>query len=584
MSHHSTQPIAFSYIRFSHDEQAAGDSLRRQTAAAEEWCRENGVALDTSTTFRDLGRSAFTGKHRANPDRNALAAFLRLVEQGKVPRGSYLIIENLDRLSREHIRPALGLLLDLIEAGISVVQLKPVEQVFDDGVEPMHLMMAIMELSRGHSESAIKSERVGKAWREKKRRGRENGETITSRLPAWVQECNGKRQLIPERAAVVRRIFELAVAGYGGALIVRKFTEEKVPAFGECKVNKGRKRSQFSGKWNRAYIGAILKDRRALGEFQPCRRDGTPDGPPIKDYFPPVVSEGDWLAARAGAEQRRRKPGRTAQHINVFAGLLKDARNGGSYYCATRGPRKGAYHRVLLNTAAAEGREALYSFPFLTFEAAVLSMLREIDPRDVLKGTNGHDDVMALEGDLGQVEAAIASIAAELDAHGESPVLYGRLRTKESRKAELTEQLTAARQRAANPLSAAWGEQHSLLSVLESAPDPDDTRLRLRAAIRRTIDTIYMLVVPRGRVRLCAVQINFAGSESRRCYVILHRGGTGGAVKARPSQWWARSLASVVKPGDFDLRDPELAADLEKTLFAADLGDRRHGQRGGADS
>ena len=161
--------LAYSYIRFSTPEQAKGDSLRRQMTAAAEWCVKNGVTLDTSTTLHDLGRSAFLGEHRKNPDRCALAAFLKLVEGGKVPRGSSLIVESLDRLSREHIRPALTLLLRLIEAGIRVVQLIPVEAIYDDKVEPMQLMMAIMELSRGHSESAVKSERVGAAWADKSR-------------------------------------------------------------------------------------------------------------------------------------------------------------------------------------------------------------------------------------------------------------------------------------------------------------------------------------------------------------------------------------------------------------------------------
>jgi DNA invertase Pin-like site-specific DNA recombinase len=73
--------------------------------------------------------SAFSGAHRSNFDRHALAAFLELVKAGRVPRGSYLIVESLDRLTREHIRPALTLLLNLIEAGVRVVQLLPVEQV-----------------------------------------------------------------------------------------------------------------------------------------------------------------------------------------------------------------------------------------------------------------------------------------------------------------------------------------------------------------------------------------------------------------------------------------------------------------------
>src|SRR5947209_2278239 len=101
MQRHSTTaapaqppPAAYSYIRFSTPEQAKGDSLRRQTEFTREWCERNSVRLDQSTTLHDLGKSAFTGKHRHNPDRHALAAFLKLVESGRVPAGSYLVIEN----------------------------------------------------------------------------------------------------------------------------------------------------------------------------------------------------------------------------------------------------------------------------------------------------------------------------------------------------------------------------------------------------------------------------------------------------------------------------------------------------------
>src|SRR6516164_688654 len=95
----STPATAYSYIRFSSPEQSKGDSLRRQTEDAAAWCQRHGVHLNTSTTLHDLGKSAFTGAHRKNPDRHALAAFLKLIEGGKVPPGSYLVVENLDRLS-----------------------------------------------------------------------------------------------------------------------------------------------------------------------------------------------------------------------------------------------------------------------------------------------------------------------------------------------------------------------------------------------------------------------------------------------------------------------------------------------------
>src|SRR5260370_572651 len=84
--------VAYSYIRFSSPEQRRGDSLRRQTEAAQIWCDRNSARLDATTTLHDLGKSAFRGDHRKNPDRNALASFLKLVADGRVARGSCLII------------------------------------------------------------------------------------------------------------------------------------------------------------------------------------------------------------------------------------------------------------------------------------------------------------------------------------------------------------------------------------------------------------------------------------------------------------------------------------------------------------
>src|SRR5262249_6607922 len=116
--------VAFSYIRFSSPDQQKGDSLRRQLEGTAAWCEKNGVALDTSLTLRDLGASAFRGAHRRD-DRHSLAQFLKAVNQGRVPKGSYLVIENLDRLSREEERTALRLWLDILDAGVNIVQLCP---------------------------------------------------------------------------------------------------------------------------------------------------------------------------------------------------------------------------------------------------------------------------------------------------------------------------------------------------------------------------------------------------------------------------------------------------------------------------
>jgi DNA invertase Pin-like site-specific DNA recombinase len=553
--------VAYSYVRFSHPSQAAGDSLRRQTEAAARWCQEHGVRLDTATTFRDLGKSAYLGEHRKNPDRHALAAFLKLVEDGEVPRGSYLIIENLDRLSREHIQPALLLALNLLQAGVRVVQLKPVEMVFDDRSDTLPVMMMMMELSRGHGESAIKSERIGAAWAQKRKAARDSGAVLTRSLPAWVEVRGGKLHLIPSRAAAVEKIFALAAAGYGHQSILRQLAADKVPPFGR------------SGRWTRPYVSKLLHDRRVLGECQPRRRDGTPEGAPIPGYFPAAVPEALYDVARAGAAQRRTKRGRLGTFVNVFAGLMRDARDGEPYWrgmtTAGRGPqRPRAGYMVLRSRGSMESRGAAHTFSFLVFERALLSLLAEVDPRDVLGREEGREEVLALSTEYAQVEAQIAQLEVEL-LKGDIAAVARVLREREARKRELAGHLAEARQKAAHPLSEAWGEAKTLIDVLDNAPDPTDARLRLRSAVRRIVESVWLLVVRCGRVRLCAVQVWFADGESHRDYLIYHLPKANGQAR-QEGRWWARSLAEVAAPGDLDLRRRADARKLEAVLAALD--------------
>jgi DNA invertase Pin-like site-specific DNA recombinase len=557
--------IAYSYIRFSSLEQAKGDSLRRQTDVANAWCKRNKVRLDTSLTLHDLGKSAYTGEHRKNPDRHALAALLKLVEGGKVPRGSYLIVESLDRLSREHIRPALTLLLNLIEAGIRIVQLLPVEAIYDDKVEPMNLMMAIMELSRGHSESAVKSERIGAAWQRKKKRARENRDMMTRQLPAWIEEHDGEMRLVPERAALVKRIFALAAAGYGNRQICKRFVEEGVVPFGKC------------GRWQPQYLGRIMSDRRAVGELQPQRgshnKNMKKDGPPIPSYYPAVVTEQEWLAARAGAAQRHPKhgkSGRLADQINPFTGLLRDARTGNTYF--HKPMQSGEWKmRFLINTAWREGTSRCYSFPYDTFETAVLSLLSELDSHEILNGDHEPDPTTDLAKQFAGIEGEIAKLEDDLARNGHSDALSRALRRLEDQKRSVAEQLAEARQKAANPLGEAWGEAQTIIEALEAAPDPQDARLRLRSALRRLVDSIWLLVVPRGSARLCAVQIWFAGGKRVRSYLILNRKAINNGKTRTEGGRWARSLADVAGPRKLDLRQRTHTTALEKVLERLDL-------------
>src|SRR5262245_14751203 len=318
-------PTAYSYIRFSSKKQEEGDSIRRQTELTADWARRNRMHLDTSLA-PDRGLSAFRGKNR---DLGALGEFLRLVERGTVLPGSHLVVESLDRLTREEIQPALLLILSLLQKGIRVVQLKPSEVTYDHKSDTTPIILMLVELSRGHSESKVKSDRNTEAWGQRRKAARAGEAVFTHKLPLWVEDRGGKLVAIPERARAVRRIFELSASGMGLYSIMNTLGAENVAPFGK------------SGRWSVAYLDLILKDRRALGEFQPRLRGGKPAGDPIPNYFPAVVTEVEWERARRGAWARHRPykkreagrvgPGRIGPRVNVFQGLHKSERDGFSF-------------------------------------------------------------------------------------------------------------------------------------------------------------------------------------------------------------------------------------------------------------
>jgi hypothetical protein len=421
----------------------------------------------------------------------------------------------------------------------------------------------------------MKSERLSAAWAVKKdcaRRGRpqpprrKDGrvtEAMTAELPAWVRERGGRMELAPERAALVRRIFRMAAGGYGCSAIVGKLTAEGVPAMGR------------TGHWSRSYVWSILSDRRAVGEHQPKRGDD-PDGPPIPNYFPAAVTEAEWLAARAGAGERKISRGRGVGlgGVNIFAGLLRCARDGDSYHMTQRlsrprgrPPRK---YAVLINNRAVEGLGRAWSVPYDLFESAILSQLAEIDPHEILNGDLPPDETRTLSGELTGIQAELDDAAAFMEANGFSPTIGQRIAALEARKQDVAARLADARARAAHPVSESWGDCQSLIGVLTGAADPVEVRLRLRSALRRIVEDMRILVLPLRRDRLVAVQIWFAGGKRNRSYMIAYRP----AGNRRPGGWRCWSFAEAGMPTDaLDLRKKSHAARLEKASSSLDPAD-----------
>src|SRR3977135_3528873 len=98
MTERPSRPRAYSYIRMSSDLQLKGDSLRRQLDASASYAAANGLDLCDESRLEDIGISAFKG---ANIAEGALGRFLEAAKAGKIPTGSFLLLESWDGRRRQ---------------------------------------------------------------------------------------------------------------------------------------------------------------------------------------------------------------------------------------------------------------------------------------------------------------------------------------------------------------------------------------------------------------------------------------------------------------------------------------------------
>jgi DNA invertase Pin-like site-specific DNA recombinase len=275
-------PVAYSYIRFSTSEQKKGDSLRRQTELSESYAAKHGLTLDNSVHLHDLGLSAFD---RSNIERGALGGFLEAINRGRIVPGSFLLVESLDRLSRDKVLAALEIFISILRQGITIVTLADnmVYSAESVGDNFSSLIISITIMARAHEESAMKSRRISAAWEAK--RARIGEKKLTARCPAWMRLNADKTEfeLIPERVEQVMEILGMVKAGMGQALIAKRLNERSVPPV-----------SSHGKGWYPSYINKIVTSTALYGEFQPQLWNGgklTPHGAPVPDYYPALITK-----------------------------------------------------------------------------------------------------------------------------------------------------------------------------------------------------------------------------------------------------------------------------------------------------
>lgn len=478
-----------SYTRFSSKKQESGHSKERQDDRALKWCRENGYELNFETVH-DPAYSAFRGR---NVSRGGLGVLQEAALSGKL-ENTILLVEAFDRLTRLPLPLAYELLLSLVNNGVTIVTLtdgKSWNQKTMEGLEAF--MLSLATLYRGFQESEFKSDRVRSQFATART---ERKQSSFGSAPGWLSRKTKDSPWIvdEEKAEIVRRIFQMAADGYGSKAISKRAIDEKWPV--------PTKETKISGRWHGRMAGAILRNRAVLGvhehrimTYEAKEKDwrGNPTGIIYHDYYPRIISDELWSAARGSIETRRKDNRRDTHYYNIFSSLMYCGYCGAPMHrrTETRG-----YSRATITCAdKISGATTCPSGAAVTVDAPLLEAVFGYKPAATL-----NDDIAR---ELAVMDADIRDKNAEIHNITETITKVGPLDALTDKLKQLSFELDIYRISRETLLASRdnlWSQAESRDGIVEEAisklyvPDISarDYRAALHLKLARLIETVWV--------------------------------------------------------------------------------------------
>lgn len=483
------QGRVYSYLRWSSEPQTWGDSERRQAAMAETWCQQRGLTL--TDKYRDSGVSAYRGRNRESQ----LGELLK-----EARRGDYVLVEDNDRLSRENWFEGMRLLRELTARGVTVVTLANGNEITPERFErdPGCFLPAVLRAFLGNDEDHKKAGRLKESWA-KRKEALANGKPLRHKLPSWLiwdSELD-KPVLVPEKTAIVRRIFDLCVEeGMGIEAIMHRLNDEGTPTI-----------TRESKRWNSQTIWSILRGKEALGFCSYVE-------PPVKVY-PAAVEESVYYAANAKIEARRAggfcAPSKRAD-TNLFTGLVFCAKCGArlTKFRSKAGGKKYNYFRHRSWGGYCPG-----GMRYDKVEQSMLSLLSHAGFIDSLLEHKTETSALAmLEGQLADTQKRAEKLLKLIEGDDQPPRrVMESLKALETREADLQKKLENERTkvRGATPAKAAYGSVCDLFGRGLKAENRKRVRLALRDFVEKVsvdIDTQSYEVLFKGAKQAVRVTLH----------------------------------------------------------------------------
>ena len=472
--------LAYSYSRVSSVGQVKGTGLKRQIEKAKDYCERNGLVL-SDVSFSDEGKSASKG-HNLKKDAQ-LTRFIDAVSKGKVKRGSVLIVEALDRITRLPIDDSVALFRSILKMGIDVVTLSDNKRyTLNSNSSLSDWIMSIVQFEAGHDYAKKLSDRVGNAWKKK----RENGIKNSPSYPSWLNynKKTDKFTVIEEKADIVRRIFREYNGGAGYGKIAKGLNDDSI--------------TTMTGKtWSNVNVKFLLLSPSVIGEYRPKTRGANGEKVPTdiihRNHYPAIISETDFYKAASRLKSNPAKEGRPqAEGLNLWDGLFKCG------YCgSSMGVLSG---RNLVCWKSISSNECVrHAWPYNEFELPLLLELKEVtDERKQELNMPVRDEIEALNGKVMEITTRIERqtvLAEKLDDPTDSMKRINILSKERATIQKEIKEKTALMEE----LSAVGNMSIDLDILIDGSRNPAE-RLEIQRLMRNTVERIT--VFPAGEPKI----------------------------------------------------------------------------------
>lgn len=379
VTNNGQQKITALYCRLSQDDGREGESnsIANQKEILSAFAKQHGLLHPQF--FVDDGVSGTTF---ARPDFQRMEA---MAEAGQI---GTIVVKDLSRFGRNYLEVGQYLEIKYPTLGIRFIAIQEnVDTASNTGTELMPFSNIFNEWY-----AAQTSKKIRAVWASKAANGKRVGSTVPY---GYVKDANDREiwHIDEPAAAVVRKIFDLCLAGNGPQEIARVLEAEKIPTPTEYFRRKGigtaNPLPKIPCRWdsssvvhileNRHYTGCLVNFKTTKVSYKVHKKVDRPiaEQQIIPNMQPAIISEETWLRVQE-LRKNKRRPTATGR-TSIFSGLVFCADCGAKlYFCASKSTKQSQEHFVCSNYKSGRGSCKIHFIRNVVLEKIVSEAISDL--------------------------------------------------------------------------------------------------------------------------------------------------------------------------------------------------------------